>query len=401
MTPATTSASVTGVSSTANGSAPGRRTASRDFSSHSTRLPGILRDQRDIRIDGGGLDAGGAQVGEPALQYAARHHRDRRTAAGPAPPSAKNSWSTSSVSCSSSAKGTARASLTPLPGGSSGSAKQNLRRGREHDDLAVARHRGGQAQGPALLRGGSVRRHRRCSATRYLLGRARGGEAVVCAACVLKRSERAQQRRHLTAAVSVAEQKTVQGELRSAKRDAGRQPEIRALCPSTMGSRRDSCAQDVAERRISGKQPVLRPLTSTSGLPDYSPFKLSARLSSTSAGAVQRLILAIGGRQRGDVGRDLAVAVRAEAGHVHELARAHHGPFPGAIGRGLAGIDRILRAVGAARMIVRVDPVARDAGPLGLEADGNQAAAEIAPAAMDPVPAGRSEPVTCGEDCSD
>src|SRR5665213_1100422 len=40
----------------------------------------------------------------------------------------------------------------------------------------------------------------------------------------------------------------------------------------------------------SGKQPVLRPLASTSGLPEYSPLRLSARLSSTSAGAVQILI---------------------------------------------------------------------------------------------------------------
>ncbi len=79
---------------------------------------------------------------------------------------------------------------------------------------------------------------------------------------------------------------------------------------------------------LSGKQPVLRPFTSTSGLPEYSPFKLSARLSSTSAGAVQMLILAMRGRQRRHVGRDLAVAVGAEAGHVHQFAGLIMGQLP-------------------------------------------------------------------------
>src|ERR1700679_3853922 len=41
----------------------------------------------------------------------------------------------------------------------------------------------------------------------------------------------------------------------------------------------------------SGKQPDLRPLVSTAGLFDHSPFKPSTRLSSTRAGAVQILIL--------------------------------------------------------------------------------------------------------------
>src|SRR5277367_1147954 len=40
----------------------------------------------------------------------------------------------------------------------------------------------------------------------------------------------------------------------------------------------------------SGKQPVLRALARTPGLPEYSPFKTSARLSMTTAGAVQILI---------------------------------------------------------------------------------------------------------------
>src|SRR5882757_131360 len=42
---------------------------------------------------------------------------------------------------------------------------------------------------------------------------------------------------------------------------------------------------------VMGKQPFLRSETSRSGLRDHSPFKLSARLSRTKAGAVQRLIL--------------------------------------------------------------------------------------------------------------
>ena len=42
-----------------------------------------------------------------------------------------------------------------------------------------------------------------------------------------------------------------------------------------------------------GKQPVLRPAASAAGSVEYSPLRFGARLSSTSAGAVQTSIFAV------------------------------------------------------------------------------------------------------------
>jgi len=89
-----------------------------------------------------------------ALQDGARNDRDRCSAAVTALPQGEYQSSTSSVSCSSRAKGTARASRVPLPGGNSGSASRICVAGaititRAERATAAARDRGPRCRAAA------------------------------------------------------------------------------------------------------------------------------------------------------------------------------------------------------------------------------------------------------------
>ncbi len=85
MTPATTRASRTGESSTAKGSAPGRRTASRSFSSHSTVWPGFSGISEMSGYMASGSRPAALQIRDPALQDGARDRGHGRAAARAAP----------------------------------------------------------------------------------------------------------------------------------------------------------------------------------------------------------------------------------------------------------------------------------------------------------------------------
>ena len=91
MTPATTSASLTGESSTANGKLPGRRTASRAFSSHSTVWPGFSGISEMSAYMAPGSMPAAVELRHPALQHAARYRGDRGAAARAAPADAQSS----------------------------------------------------------------------------------------------------------------------------------------------------------------------------------------------------------------------------------------------------------------------------------------------------------------------
>ncbi len=217
MTPATTNASVTGVSSTANGRLPGRRTASRSFSSHSTVCPGFS----GIRAMSGYIASGAIPAALSEASHASMIVRDT-TATGVLPaavrrPTAKYNWSMSSVSCSSSANGTARASLAPLPGGRSASAKRTCVAGASTTILAVAPTAAASAigpdcRGPAGAPASSTVSHS-VSVWPGAGSRSNRVNGMVYSKC----SKIAQQGRDF--APVAAQQKTVQGEFRSSKRD--------------------------------------------------------------------------------------------------------------------------------------------------------------------------------------
>ena len=190
---------------------PGRRTARRDLSSQRTVCAGILRHQRDVGVDRRGLDAGRGQLRQP--RPAARCARPPRRACGRSAGAGRwrsTARSMSSVSCSSSAKGTARASFTPLPGGSSGSASRICVAGASATTLAVRAITAARLKGPRCFAAIAAPGVVDAEPLGLLLAGCGKAQQQCVRHVVLGCSERAQQRRHLAALASI--QKTVQGE---------------------------------------------------------------------------------------------------------------------------------------------------------------------------------------------
>ena len=115
--------------------------------------------------------------------------------------------------------------LDAAAGGQFRLRQQNLRGRRKRHDLAGARHRRRQGKGPRCFAVVSAPVSSMVSHSVSSWPGAGRRSSSVCG-MALRCSERAQQRRYLAAVPS--QQKTVQGELRSAKGDARGQPEILA-----------------------------------------------------------------------------------------------------------------------------------------------------------------------------
>src|SRR5271154_1631506 len=134
----------------------------------------------------------------------------------------------------------------------------------------------------------------------------REGAATMYEACFLERSESAQQRRNLTAGRSI--QKTVQGELGSAKRDARRKAKIRArvgvpICDTcrhrgTQHVGEGLLVGEAAALALAGKQ--LGCVVATQIFRKALQYRRRCRADIDFRG---------GGRQRGYVGRDFAIAI--------------------------------------------------------------------------------------------
>src|ERR1700733_5895656 len=279
----------------------------------------------------------------------------------------------SSVKCSSRAKGTARASLTPLPGGSSGSANRICVAGASATTLPVRDTAAARVKDP---RWRIVSDCPESSMVSHSVS-AWPGEGMrsssVCGMW-LRGSEGAQQRRYLPAVTS--QQKTVQGELRSAKRDARGQAEILAglTVPAVDGRTvlrthdGPECVQIGETAALAATGQYFRGVFAVQVLGETLEHDRGCRADIDRHRRT---------RQRGHVGRDLAVAVRAESRQIHQLAGRQHGPVAGSIGWHLRGINLVLGAVRSPGDVIGIDPIAGDGRPFGLETDQDQQPLEL------------------------